>query len=332
MATTHLEPLKAFASTHPAARNASVEFDSARLAPTFRLSYDHPGQSYALAIAARFGLPPDLIARARSYRSEHAARLGELLERLDAHTRTETERRLAAAQHEAAAAARASAAEAELDRARREAREAVSRARTEAAQLVVDVRRAVASEWERLKRAAPTRVTLEAARRRLGEIAESLAPPAEPEAPPDTPLVPGDSVEARHLGLRGRLVSVSGGLAAVQAGAVTLRLPLQGLRKIVAAPGSPSMGTRLPEKHEVAAELHLLGRTSDEARGLVEKYLDDAFLAGLPCVRLVHGKGSGTLRKTVHDVLAGPPLVDSFRAGEPHEGGAGATVAALKVS
>jgi DNA mismatch repair protein MutS2 len=94
MATTHLEPLKAFASTHPAARNASVEFDSARLAPTFRLSYDHPGQSYALAIAARFGLPPDLIARARSYRSEHAARLGELLERLDAHTRTETERRL----------------------------------------------------------------------------------------------------------------------------------------------------------------------------------------------------------------------------------------------
>jgi len=80
------------------------------------------------------------------------------------------------------------------------------------------------------------------------------------------------------------------------------------------------------------SELLLLGRTSDEARDLVEKYLDDAFLAGHVNVRLIHGKGTGALRKAVRALLAEHPLVESFRDGEPSEGGAGATVAALKVS
>src|SRR5207253_7021337 len=91
MATTHLEPLKAFASTYPRARNASVEFDTATLAPTFRLRYDRPGQSYALTIAARLGLAPELIARAEAHRSEHAARLSDLLTALDAHERARTD-------------------------------------------------------------------------------------------------------------------------------------------------------------------------------------------------------------------------------------------------
>jgi DNA mismatch repair protein MutS2 len=76
----------------------------------------------------------------------------------------------------------------------------------------------------------------------------------------------------------------------------------------------------------------LIGRTTDEVQGLVEKYLDDAFMAGMAHVRLVHGKGTGALRKAVRALLADHPLVDSFRDGEPNEGGAGATVAALKVS
>src|SRR3989449_11247230 len=92
IATTHLEPLKAFASTHPRARNASVEFDTATLAPTFHLRYDQPGQSYALTIAARLGLDAELIARATAHRSEHAVRLADLLSTLDAHARTHAER------------------------------------------------------------------------------------------------------------------------------------------------------------------------------------------------------------------------------------------------
>jgi DNA mismatch repair protein MutS2 len=81
----------------------------------------------------------------------------------------------------------------------------------------------------------------------------------------------------------------------------------------------------------VGRELLLLGKTTDEARDLVEQYLDDAFMAGLADVRLIHGKGTGALRKAVRALLSGHPLVASFRDGEPSEGGAGATVAALKV-
>src|SRR4030095_13375718 len=94
VATTHLEPLRAFASSEPRARNASVEFDTATLAPTFRLRYDVPGQSYALAIAGRLGLSPDLIARAQGHRSADAARVSHLIARLDEASRTEAERTL----------------------------------------------------------------------------------------------------------------------------------------------------------------------------------------------------------------------------------------------
>jgi DNA mismatch repair protein MutS2 len=81
----------------------------------------------------------------------------------------------------------------------------------------------------------------------------------------------------------------------------------------------------------ISRELLLLGKTTDEARDLVEQYLDDAFMAGLASVRLIHGKGTGALRKAVRSLLSDHPLVESFRDGEPSEGGAGATVAALKV-
>ena len=336
VATTHLEPLKTFAATHPRARNASVEFDSATLAPTFRLRYDQPGQSLALAIAARLGLGPELIRRATAHRSTLTARLGELLARLDAQSRTETERarELAQAQNETVARL-ASARDAEA-RATARAREIVDRARAEATTLLADIRRALAQEWERLKRADRTRPALEESRRRVRDVAAKLEPALpDPSRQSETPLLPGSTVTAQHLGLRGELVSVSGATATVRSGTVTVRVPLQALQPDAApappAARRPGSTITIPKKAGVAAELHLLGRTTDETRDLVEQYLDDAFMAGLPSVRLIHGKGTGALRKTVRNLLAAHPLVDSFRDGEPSEGGAGATVAALKV-
>ncbi len=330
MATTHLEPLKAFASTHPGARNASVEFDRERLAPTFRLAYDHPGQSYALAIAARLGLDGALIERAQAHRSEHTARLSELLSRLDERTRTEAARTLEIERYQSEAASRLARASAELAQAEARAREIVARSKQEAGGLLADIRRAVAAEWQRLKQADRSRKTLEESRRNVRELSASLGTPPIDDSGPGEAVVPGDTVEAPHLGVRGRLQVIAGATATVQSGAITVRVPVQSLRKITAGVAVPTPA-RVPDKRDVAPELHLLGRTSEEARGLVEKYLDDAFLAGLPAVRLVHGKGTGALRKTVHDLLAGHPLVESFRAGEPSEGGAGATIAALRV-
>ncbi|MGH7278454.1 MAG: Smr/MutS family protein [Candidatus Rokuibacteriota bacterium] len=98
------------------------------------------------------------------------------------------------------------------------------------------------------------------------------------------------------------------------------------------APSPCASRCRRSAPRPIASELHLLGRTRDEARDLVEHYLDDAFLAGLATVRLVHGKGTGALRKTVRELLSAHPLVQSFRDAELSEGGSGATVAALKVS
>ncbi len=369
LATTHLEPLKAFASTHPRARNASVEFDTVTLAPTFRLRYDRPGQSLALTIAARLGLAPTLIERAESHRSMHAARLSELLQRLDEYTRGEAERTAAIERREQETAARLAAAREAAADAERQAHDLIARAKGEAAQLVADVRRAVSAEWERLKRTDRSRRDVEESRRRINAAAARVTPTPAP-VPPETAaaLVPGAMVAAEHLGLRGELVDVTGDTATVRSGTITIRVPLSALRPVEGGlPGNGGAGggsgpreTRVfrathpggswatrnasvasdrriprgadpPPARAIAPELILIGKRVDEASDMVEQYLDDAFMAGLPAVRLVHGKGTGALRKAVRNLLAAHPLVESYRDGEPSEGGAGATVAALKL-
>jgi DNA mismatch repair protein MutS2 len=357
-ASTHLEPLKGFASTHPRARNASVEFDPERLAPTFRLVYDRPGQSYALSIGARLGLPPALIERAHAHRSTQQRQLQELLARLDDRDRRDAERTAALERREAESAGLLARAQAELEAARTTAREAVARAKAEAQRLVTEVRRHVNDEWDRLKRAEKSRPELERARKRLVETAQRVEQTAGAGAPSPAlsgAATPGDRVEVSHLGLKGRVLAVDGETATVQAGAVTVKVPRQALTVVArgeagldaVAPGEgvmysrPRMGTgrsakagsrgvvAVPGKSGVPGELHLIGRTTDEARDLLEKYLDDAFLAGLPTVRIIHGKGTGALRRAVEDVLGGHPLIVEHRPGAASEGGGGATVATL---
>lgn len=329
MATTHLEPLKGFGSGHQGARNASVEFDTARLAPTYRLVYDRPGQSYALTIGARLGLPPELIERAQSYRSAQARSLEELLSRLDADSR-ESEARMATAERLLTEAATVRArAQAELDAAKRSAEQSLAKARQQAERLLGDVRRAVTEEWARLKSGERSRKLLEASKRKLREAAATLSP----DAARDETVEVGDEVEVGHFGLRGELVARDGETATVRAGSATVRVPLAALRARAARAASANRrepGITLPEKSGIPAELRLLGRTTEEARDLVEKYLDDAFLAGLGTVRLIHGNGTGALRKTLRELLTAHPLVAGFRPGDSREGRNGATMVELR--
>src|SRR5262249_30253974 len=256
IATTHLEPLKAFASTHPSARNASVEFDTATLAPTFRLRYDQPGQSYALTIAARLGLGPELIARANAHRSEHAARLADLLAALDATARTEAERarEIERMRAEAAAqlakarqteAAAESPAQAIIAPARAQA--IIAGARAEATGLVSEIGRALTAEWDKLKRSDRSRRSLDESRRRVREVAgrmEALVPELPAEHP--VALAPGATVAAEHLGIRGGLVEIAGSSATVRSGSITVRVPLSALRpapKSAAGAGRGEPGT-----------------------------------------------------------------------------------------
>ncbi len=346
MATTHLEPLKAFAATHPGAQNASVEFDEERLAPTFRLLYGRPGQSYALTIGAWLGLPPAVIERAQSHRPAQAQSLGALLARLDTQARQSAEQ-VAAMEHERTRmASLLFQAEEELTRARATAQQTLARATAEAATLLAKIRRAVGKEWEQLRARERSRPALDASRKRLAELSTRLLVPGPVTegAPPQV----GDPVEVPHLGLAGTLIARAGATATVRAGQVTMRVPVQAIR-VVSRTGGPeaartTVGTRgspsgsaerrftAPEKSGIPAELHLLGKTTEEAQDAVEKYLDDAFLGGLPQVRLVHGKGTGALRKAIHKLLAVHPLVESYRPGERYEGGGGATVVDLKVN
>ena len=348
-ASTHLEPLKAFAASHPAARNASVEFDTERLAPTFRLVYDRPGQSYALAIAARHGLDPALIERAHSYRSQQGRALAELLARIEARDREQAERTLSSERAAAESAALLARAAREREAARREAEERLQRARAEAQRLLADVKRAVNEEWDRLRNAERSRPALEQSRARLRDLgarvveatrdADGAAEPdaaagADPALAAATPRA-GDTVHVPDLGLRGELLAVDGATASVRAGTLTVRVPAAALRVLARASeggARPARGRAIdvPVKGGVPGELHLIGRTRDEASDALEKYLDDAFLAGLGQVRIVHGKGTGALRRAVHELLAAHPLVAEHRAGAPHEGGDGATVATLR--
>ena len=359
VASTHLEPLKGFASTHPRARNASVEFDAERLAPTFRLIYDRPGQSYALSIGARLGLPAALIERAHAHRSIQQRQLQELLARLDDRDRKDAERGALLERREAESAGLLARAQAELEAARTSARETIARAKAEAQRLVTEVRRHVNEEWDRLKRAEKSRPELERARKRLVATAQQVEHTAGAAPEPDGagPAAAGDRVEITHLGLKGDVLGVDGETVTVQAGTVTVKVPMQALRVVSRGPSpqpSPQRGEgamyprprrgrgqgegaqmveggriSTPGKSAVAVELKIIGRTTDEARDLLEKYLDDAFLAGLTSVRIIHGKGTGALRRAVEEVLSAHPLVAEHRPGASSEGGAGATVATL---
>jgi DNA mismatch repair protein MutS2 len=261
--------------------------------------------------------------------------MSELLERLDAHARSEAERAIAIERREQEATARLEAARHAEASAETRAQATLARATREAAALVADIRRALAAEWERLKTGERSRRSIEESRRQVAAAAAKLTPATPPVPKVDAAtLVPGDTVVAEHLGVRGELVSVAGATATVQSGNITVRVPVQALRvtEVPVARREARGQTSVPEPGAVRSELHLLGRTTDEVRDLVERYLDDAFVAGLPSVRLVHGKGTGALRKTVRELLTMHPLVESFREGEPSEGGSGATVAALRVN
>ncbi len=325
--TTHLEPLKVFAQVEPRLQNATVAFDAERLEPTFRLEYGHPGPSHALTIGERLGLPSDVIARARMHVGEETRRLETLLATLEARTRDAATRSAEAARREAAAATALATAAASAERARVEAGDLRRVAEQEAQALLADARRRVGQELDRLK-------TDEAGRRRAAQEAYRQLRAAEATLQPvptasDQPAFAGE-VQLRGLGLRGRIVAEADGQVTVQAGHLTVKVARSEIEPAPARTARSAPAVSVPVREDVPRELHLLGLTSDEARAAVEKFLDDAALAGHREIRLIHGKGTGALRRAVEGCLRGHPLVGSFRLAEPAAGGAGVTVAVLE--
>jgi DNA mismatch repair protein MutS2 len=358
-ATTHYAELKAYAHTTPGARNAAVEFDLETLSPTYKLTIGLPGGSQAFAIAERLGLPEGVVADARSRLTEAQRSFEETLAAIretEGETSDALERARAA---EARAAVALRTAEDERRRARRERDQHVRAAREEADRMVADLRAELADTRRALERETVTAASIDAALARAEAIAARL-PAAEPAAEPAAPPAPhawriGDRARSRSGGWEGRLAAIERGgkRGTLEAGGLRIAVEIDDLVPAIGVPttvgggrstggghtrdpgsgaaeaGSNAATLRLERARTVASSLDLRGARVEEALEALERYLDDAAVAGLGSVTIIHGLGTGALRDAVRSAVAEHPLVRSSRPGERGEGGDGATVVTL---
>jgi DNA mismatch repair protein MutS2 len=331
--------------------NAAVEFDVTTLRPTYRLTIGLPGKSQAFAIAERLGLPGDILADARVRISAEHATMEEMLAAI-----TRAERAQAAALEAAEAERSAAAEERELAtggvaRARREAAEMLAEARRSADELVARAEREVADlrrELTRQRNLAGGRRGVSTAafdemQRRAGRVRSDAAPvtpdpaesgPADPTGPQPRPGLFGRS---RTLGSTGRIVEVSGrtGRVTLETEGARLVVPADDVEVVPEPISGPTprdleaeeMRRRAAQRVSPSIDLH--GERVEAALERLHAYLDDALLAGLDQVVIVHGIGTGALRRAVRESLAEHPRVRAVRGGRKDEGGEGATVAEL---
>ena len=354
VATTHYSELKAYVHSRPGMQNASVEFDPITLAPTYRLIMGLPGRSNALEIAARLGLPEEVLERARGRLNRQDVRVDDLIRNLEETRRqaeAELERARSLRQENERLQAQLRAAQEELaarrqgmlEKAREEARRVVAAARREADAILEELRRQQREGG--LEQARLVRRRLERYRE---ELEESATPaPATAGAPlAKDAIVPGTPVFLASLQQVGTVTEPpdADGQVSVQVGSLRVRVPWGELRAPAGGEGPghrevPSrqgaatrpvgFGLVAEKRAHISPELHLRGMTVEEATGALDKYLDDAVLAGLSTVRIVHGKGTGTLRRVIHELLRSDPRVKGWRLAEPQAGGHGVTVVEL---
>lgn len=346
IATTHLGTLKELAGQVSGVVNASLQFDAAVLAPTYRLIKGIPGRSYGISIARRLRLPDHVVSRAEERLPQHERDVAALIEQLerreeelttrereataildDARRRitdvAKRERNVRERERTAERASRQDArrylldARAEIDRMIKDLKsrgaEAIDDAGREARQRAEQLAAAQGEQLERLER----------------EEAKVRRATTEPAASRDRPVAVGDSVEVGQLGGKvGRVLELRDGDAVVTVGAIKLTVP----RASLAPTEQPAADTAtawtgdLPEVH-VPTEIDLRGMRPDEAEAAVLQALDAAVRADLRSLRIIHGKGTGALRDRVGEMLRKDTRVKAFRLGAWNEGGAGVTMA-----
>ena len=345
LATTHLGALKELATSVPGVVNASLEFDAALLAPTYRLVKGIPGRSYGLSIARRLNLPASVLdaAEERLPRAERDtnALLAELQERdakLAERDRETQEMAEEARERLANLAAR--------EKRVREREVAVEReSRSAARKHLLDARAAVEDTIRELKATSVAAVEDAArlARRNIEQLAgdeaaalekldESEASPEGARGRPAEAAAPGDMVELDTFGGRtARLLELRDDDAVVALGSIKLNVPRGSIRRaaiqLVPAEKVPIRGD-IPEVH-ASTEVDLRGLRASEVEEVVMQAVDSAVLADLKVLRIIHGKGTGALRERVDEMLRKEPRVSGFRLGAWNEGGAGVTIAEL---
>ncbi len=347
VATTHHGELKAFAHVTPGVTNASVEFDPETLSPTYRLHIGLPGQSNALAIAQRLGMPPDVLEQARDSIDPDRLAVESLI--VDLHRQREASESARATQEAAARAA-----ERARDRVTRElaALDAnrdrlLERTRQEMEGELAQARGRLRDALRELERAERLSVferaaAVEAAHKEVEAVEESVKKierrRRRPRSGPLPAIEPGDRLYLRDLPLPGEAISTpdpTSGELEVKLGALRARISLGQIERVEKGKGKEETApVPFPISHflsPISPELDLRGLSVDEALPLIDQRLDEAFRAGVGQLRLVHGKGTGTLRRAVRQMLSKHPLVRSHAPAEPRNGGDGVTVVELAV-
>ena len=346
MATTHYSELKLYALSKTGVENASVEFDVETLRPTYRLMLGIPGKSNAFEISRRLGLEGALIDGAKAYLSQEDIRFEDIMGNI-ARDRSlaEAERELASqarqemdrlrAQLKREQAELESNKAAQLRKAKEEARRLIREARDMAEEMIRDLRQLgrEADEKARNKAIEDARKKLRAA---LGGLEEGFNPEGGSEKAygPASTLRLGQTVYITILDQKGQVLTLpdAGGEVQVQIGIMKMTVSKDHLRQVIEA-SEPyvKLGRGVtPRAASVTSELDLRGENAEEALLRTDHYLDDAFLAGLSEVTLIHGKGTGILRSAIHQQLRQHPHVASFRLGRYGEGESGVTMVQLK--
>lgn len=350
-ATTHYAEMKTFAMTTAGVENASCEFDVATLRPTYRLLIGIPGKSNAFAISRRLGLDEEVIAAAKAQMDSESIRFEDVLTQLE-----EKRQRLEKAQAEADRLWQQSQEDARKARTFREQMEkakenARSKGENEARRIVRQAQQQVDeifAELDELRRKMQQQADFQAindakvsARKHMNAAQEALhlrEETPEPETP-SRPIAAGDRVELPGVRTAATVVQVNGdGSLVLQAGKMKMTAKPGQVRLVEGQPqvkkqaAAPKTGPAptLHLERRASSELDIRGYETLEAESVVENYLDAAVMAKLETVTIIHGKGTGALRKAVHEILRRSKAVKSFRLGRYGEGEAGVTVVELK--
>jgi len=335
---THYPELKIFAHSTEGALNASVEFDLNSLRPTYRLITGLPGRSNALEIAKRLGLEEEIVNTARSMLNPEDLHAEDLLDEI--HRQLESARkehaeaenlRLEAEGERQALSEKLAAIDEERIQVLEKARE---QARHELEELKISIAEMRRQTREPLKSIQQKKDL----RKQAAELEESLSEPLQPETPEPVrkrPLKSGDRVYVRSLKTEGTVTAIGEEQIEVQIGKMRLKTDLRNIQRSKAGESPvihdihPTGSSQKVFHPSPGIELHLRGVRGEDALLKLEQYLDDAYAAGLPYVRIVHGKGTGTLRQLVRQALSESPLVSRWENALDNEGGDGVTIARL---
>lgn len=331
--TTHYGELKVFAYNEASFQNASMAFDIHTFTPSYKLLTGTPGASLGIEVARRCGLPPGIIAEAKESLEKEDLEAADLLQALE-----EERSRLAEVRREAEKEARERARiQEELlqekEALKAQARERLEKSQEKARRLLEEVRAEAEAVIRSLKEQQKNNPEISnRARKRLDRLEEELQPEKDEEVISGTAhLAPGEAVKVLSLEKEAMVLKAddSKQTALVQIGIMKMNLPYQDLLGITDPKREAYRIQRVLAPKRVPMEIDLRGMTVDEALDALEKYLDDAILSRYPSVRIIHGMGTGALRKGIWEYLKGQKGVRNFRYGDASEGSIGATVVEL---